>query len=260
MRSTLFPAMIGVLSVLLTLHVDAQKKGGPTSVTYEPAGAVFACSGSSGAPDFLCGHGIQGDGGDYRGDTTSLEGMFLRTWSSPLYRDFWLVLANSTRRLYLDFGQPANVPPCAATNSCKRDFSFAEVASTQPGGAVIRPVNTTAPHIPASGDLPGGLLALVQGDTAFAGIKLNFPDPRAVPKRHQVVWTVRFNPGSFAGSCYVAVSCPVATMAGAACERWIVQPDPACSQATLVQSPDGSVRGQVDEGLYYMPFTLTVTR
>ena len=256
LRSAAAMALTAGFAVAIAVPAVAQK----ASVTYEPASATFDCNGVSGAPDPSCPQGLQGDGLDYRGTAANLQGFFLRTWSSPTYQEFYLNLLNTTRRVYADFSQPANTAPCAATNTCKRTFSYAAIASTDPGGAVIRPVNTSAANVPASGDLPGGLLSIRQGSSGFAGMKLNFADPRAVPRRQAVVWTLRFNPAGFEGSCYLAVSCPITTTAGATCQRWVVESAASCPIAKLVQSPDGSVRGQVDEGLYLMPYRLTVVR
>jgi hypothetical protein len=148
--------------------------------------------------------------------------------------------------LFLDFRDPANTPPCAATGSCRRSgayyFDTVTTYSTAPHHASVVAVDATGT------DLRNGFLDVPIGATMNAKAKINFPDPFG----RTLEWTVRFNPTGYPGSSYVLVTRVDAN-------TWIVESS-SSPIAKLVTSPDGGTRDQTDEGLFRMPFRFVVVK
>lgn len=190
---------------------------------------------------------IQGDpAGPYVGNATTGLGAFLTASGN----DLALKLSDTRGQLLgltisMDFRSPYGLAACISKKNCRRVAPyFFDVATTDqsPFGDLVNPVD-------ASGvDLPNGLLSIPIGTSANANMKVNFPDPFG----RTLTWTVRFNPVSYPGSSYVTVT---RTADGA----WVVEAS-ATSLAKLVASPSGDTRNQTDEGLFYMPFRMTVVK
>jgi hypothetical protein len=168
-------------------------------------------------------------------------GAFLK--KSDPYDDFTLRMSDppGNRALLVDFRAPRNIPPCTSKGTCRKNFSFAWITDIPYGGALVRPL------APSGDPLTGGMRAIPVGAEVFANLKINFPDPSG----RSLVWTVRFNPRDYPGSSPVRVT-------RSASSEWVAEAGDT-EFANLVQSKDGSVRGQVGEGLYSMPFRLTIT-
>jgi hypothetical protein len=206
----------------------------PPNVTYWPATASFRDVADR----------IQSDGlGPYIGNATSRVGAFLVTYRLSTLNDFtiWLDPSLGSRAINLDLG--AGVPNSNNCGSqCRLDFNQVSVTSTPFNGMLVRPVDGDG------NPTDGGMQAMGVGETSNAHMLLNFPDPSG----RSLIWTVRFNPPGYPGSCALEVTRDSST-------QWTVETNPACDLAKLVASPDGSVRRQTDEGLFHMPFQLTVT-
>ncbi len=231
------------------------KGSSPSQVTYTGATASFrgncapvtSCTGT--ASDR-----ILGDGSVYTGNptlTTSF-GAFLVTYSGSNYDDFYLRL-DATQApgpyVFLDFRDQVGAATCGS--SCRRseayDFGTVTVTTTLFQGLLVRPLVDATTGLAISGGFEGMSL----GQTAQAGMLLNFPDPF----NRKLVWTVRFNPTDYPGSSPVYV-----TRAGT--NTWTIEAGPtngAPAWAELVASPSGSVQRQTDEGIFNMPFQITVT-
>ena len=97
-------------------------------------------------------------------------------------------------------------------------------------------------------ELPNGFLSVPVGGSAFGRFKINFPDPSGRP----YLWTIRFNSGAYAGSTNVAVR-------RISESTWEVEATDA-DRARLVSVTTRGKAVTTDEGLYAMPFKLTVVK
>ena len=232
-----------LLTVALTLGLAttpiAQKGGGkPKPPPDQSATATFRCAGftttcgSDGSP---VPDSITGDGGAYVGvgDTITGSGAFIRS----LGGDFELQTRPAGGRLvYLNFEHQA-VPPSGTF--FRKTFTRATLNGIAFNTNVIDP---------ATGEeAADGVRSIPVGSSWPARIKANWTDP------YGVLYTIRFNPDSYPGSTYVTVTRLAETI-------WEVEASNA-DLARLVSpdGPGGGKRGPTDEGLYWMPFKITVT-
>ena len=220
---------------LLSVAVSAGKPPTATSVT-----ATFRCPTTADCvvPDRIAGDPAR----PYVGNLTTMLGAFLNSANN-----FEFQLANSgNQQLFLDFREPANTAPCAASGSCRRSggyfFDMVTTYSTAPAPAIVNPVDANG------ASLPNGFLDVPIGGTRNAKFKINFPDPAG----RAMVWTVRFNPTEYPGSSYVSVTRIDAN-------TWAVEATSA-QLAKLVASPDGGIRKQTDEGAFAMPFRFVAVK
>jgi hypothetical protein len=245
-----------VLTLCLSAFVTSVRAAKPVKPAKTPDTATLHCPVDPGCVMLTTPDRIQGDPvGPYVGNTTTGLGAFLNESN-----DFLLSLSASGgqplgQRLFLDFREPVSTPPCTAANtlkgegrtepSCRRvePFYFDTVTAYEsPFGDLVNPVN-------ASGvDLENGLLDVVIGTTVQAKVKINFPDPYG----RDLIWTVRFNPVNYPGSSYVSVTRTTGNI-------WIVE-STSTTPAKLVAPPGGDTRDQTDEGLFLMPFLMTIVK
>ena len=149
----------------------------------------------------------------------------------------------------MDFGASVEGSAgCAARNNCRRNFDQVTTLNTSYGSAVI--------PIDANGAVwPNGLLGMPPGSNLNARMHINFPDPNFRP----LIWTVRFNTRDYPGSGHVSVT-RVPRAGGRIRGRMEVEASDAAQLAKLVASPSGGVQQQTDEGLFQMPFRLTIVK
>ena len=142
----------------------------------------------------------------------------------------------------MDFGASVEGSAgCAARNNCRRNFDQVTTFNTPYGSAVI--------PIDANGAVwPNGLIGMQAGAALNARMHINFPDPGG----RSLIWTVRFNTRDYPGSGHVSVTRVDAN-------TWTVEAS-AAQLAKLVASPSGGVQQQTDEGLFQMPFKLTIVK
>lgn len=218
------------------------------------ATATFRCNGTLDAtgaiaaacPDGIAGEGLLGDGQSYVGNPSinTTDGAFIHQ-STSTWTDFLLKFDSTGRYMLLDFSDPKGGVACGKL-ACRKNFTVAKITKTLlTQGMLVRPVDA------AGNDLVGGMQAIPVGSTYRAKIKMNFPDPAG-----STLWyTLRFNPNDYPGSSYVYV-----TRTGT--KTWTVfaggNADAAdTALAELVATTDGS-RNMTHEGLYHMPFSLSV--
>jgi len=148
----------------------------------------------------------------------------------------------SPRTVFLDFSQPDGAPPCAATAAgCRKNFTTLTTTSPSPG-ILFNPTNA------ADVELSNGFEGIPVGGTAYARLKIDFPDPSGRP----YLWTVRFNSGAYAGSTNVTV---IRTSAS----TWEIQASVA-DRARLVSTTTSGKAITTDEGLYVMPFLIHASK
>jgi hypothetical protein len=155
-------------------------------------------------------------------------------------REFRIDLAGSSRTFELDFVDgPA---PCSG---CRRTFTILTLGSAEEAtlqtNVVIPGTDTEASN---------GLLSIPVGATWPAKMKLifNLPDPLL----GQRSWAVRFNPRDYPGSTHLAITRESST-------SWIIEATTS-HLAKLVSNGGRREGGQIDEGLYVMPFRIRATR
>lgn len=236
----------------LTVSLWAGKPAPPPPDT--PVTATLRCAASgylnpyTECPSSQSPDRIQGDAaGPYVGDPATGLGAFLATViNSP--NNLRLNLSNNKGQtlglaITIDLRSSSGTPACAAKKNCRRvaPYYFEIVTTDQsPFGDVVDVVDS------AGTPLPNGLLSIPIDASANANMKVNFPDPFG----RDLTWTLRFNPGSYPGSSYVTVT-------RTAANTWFVTAS-ATSLGKLVVSPSGGVQGQTDEGLFSMPFQMTI--
>jgi hypothetical protein len=200
------------------------KGGKPTS---QPATALFRCPGSA----CSSADGIQADGFD--APYASADGAQLDTVSEFSLRPV------GARGIVLDFRNV--LAPCAS--NCQKNFETLTVTSAQ---STIFHTNVINPN---TGDLAdNGLLSIPVGATWPSRLKLGFNTPNA--SGTDVAWAVRYNPTDYPGSDLLHITRIDAT-------SWDVEASPA-DRAMLV-SFISRRQGNVNEGLYSMPFKVRVT-
>lgn len=184
--------------------------------------------------------------GSLEGEAQRSIGSYIVNYWGSTTNDLTFVLsgqANPMRTLMFDFRQEAT--PCTGGASCRKNFATMAIGETIYTNAV-RP-GTYDPQSDSFTPLEGGLLGMpADGETTYqANVWVNF----AYENR---IWTVRYNSQS---GCYAEIT-REPDLAGV--RRWTVTTNTQCTRAILVQSKDGSTRGQVNEGTFYMPFSMTV--
>lgn len=222
----------GLASVLVLLSAPlfaggAADKPGTSNV---PVSVTFRCPGSDcGTPDR-----IRGDiWGPYAGDVTR----YYLTSTGDLF-----MKVDLPRTFTLDFTMPDGMAPCALTSTgCRKNFDIIDVPSPTPA-TFVNPTNAS------DVELPNGFLSVPVGGSAFARVKINFPDPSGRP----YLWTIRFNSGAYAGSTNVAVR-------RLSESTWEVEASDA-DRARLVSRTTKGRTVTTDEGLYVMPFKMTVVK
>ena len=155
---------------------------------------------------------------------------------------FWLSTEDAGRTLYVDFTEPDGPAPCLATSKgCRMDFSTASV-NVPNMGFNINPTDEN------DNVLPNGLMDIRVGGSAFARVKINFDDPSG----RDYLWTIRFNPGQYAGSTHVRLTRVDEV-------TWIAEAT-AEERARLVAINNKGKLVMTDEGLYIMPFKVTIVK
>lgn len=208
--------------------------GGGTTTPDIPAEVTMRCPGV----DCASTDRIQGDfGGSYGGDVTRY---FFNTDGG--HGALWMYV-DLPRTFMLDFTEQDGLAPCAISNSgCRRDFVIINTPSPSPATAI----NPTDANDVV---LPEGFFSIPVGGSAYARVKINFPDPSG----RNILWTVRFNSGAYAGSTNV-------TVRRLSEDVWEVEAT-AEDRARLVSVSTGKGRSvSTDEGLFVMPFKMTVVR
>lgn len=224
---------------VLSSAVVAAQKGKPAP---KPAGvAVSADFRCPQAADCLSAQRIDritGDGlGPYVGNA-ALEGAFFNIYNRLLF-DY---TTNYGRAITFDFGDFVANGTCAATGTCRKNFTVADVRAT------VYP-SITNPIDAAQTALPNGFADIPVGGASKARFKFDFADPAG----RAFNWTVRFNSEFYPGSTDLTVT-------RTALDTWIVEATTS-DVAELVAINTG--RGKTimtHEGFYTMPFRITVTR
>jgi hypothetical protein len=98
-------------------------------------------------------------------------------------------------------------------------------------------------------ELAGGFLAMAIGESRPARAKFNVWDPLDP----NLLWVYRFNPVDFPGSSFLVVTRVSST-------AWVVQTADGDSRARLIRTPLKSKAGNIDEGVFAMPFAISVVR
>ena len=177
--------------------------------------------------------GIQADGFD--AVYTSADGALVDTAS-----EFSLRPAG-TRGIFLDFRNV--IAPCAAA-TCQKHFETLTITSAQSAFFHTNVVN------PATGEtVTGGLLSIPIGATWPSRSKIGFNTTNAAGTN--VAWAVRYNPTDYPGSDLLRI-----TRIDAA--TWDVEAL-ATDRAMLVSFISKRQGGNVNEGIYSMPFKVRVT-
>jgi hypothetical protein len=219
------------LLVLLTLLVCSTIHAAPPKNTAVPATVTFRCpttaecaSTDAFTADF---------GGAYANDVTK--------YYFDSLKDLRMYVA-SPRTVFLDFTRPDGPPPCASTSiGCRKNFNTLATTTPSPG-TLFNP--TDANDV----ELPNGFESIAVGATAYARLKIDFPDPSGRP----YLWTVRFNSGAYAGSTNVTVTRTSAT-------TWDIQATES-DRARLVSTTTSGKQVMTDEGLYVFPFLIHVSK
>ncbi len=208
--------------------VDAlAAKGGPPAP--KPALALFRCPGAA----CTAADGIQADGSD--ASYASVDGAQMDTVSEFSLRP------TGTRGIVLDF-QNMLAPPCSA--SCQKDFATLTITAAHSSVFHTNVVN------PSTGDLAAnGLLTIPIGATWPSRLRVGFTTINA--SGTSVSWAVRYNPTDYPGSDLLHVTRIDAT-------SWDVEAS-ATDRARLVSFISKRQGGNIDEGVYSMPFRVRVT-
>jgi len=211
------------LFVVLVAAKPVSNLGGPVSATFRCPTTVDCVSADRIEGDSLGAYATAAD--DFINGIGDLQ-LYLR--------------AGGGRSWFLDFTQPDGVAPCvSASTACRMNF----VTTTRPSGVLL--VNaTTATDV----ELTNGLYDIPIGATGYGRLMLNFPDPSG----RAYLWTIRFNPGAYAGSTSVHIT-RVAT------NEWVIEAT-AQDRARLVATTTSGRQVMTDEGLYVMPFRLHVVK
>lgn len=157
-------------------------------------------------------------------------------------KKFWLSTEPAKRTIFVDFYEPDGRAPCLSTSKgCRMNFTTASV-TVPTMGFHINPVDEQ------DNELPDGLYAIPVGGSALARLKINFKDPSG----RDYLWTIRFNPGQYAGSTHVRVT-RVDDI------TWISEAT-GIDRARLVAINNKGKLVMTDEGLYIMPFRITIVK
>jgi hypothetical protein len=194
-----------------------------------PAAGLFRCPGAA----CSSADGIQADGFD--APYASADGALLDSAS-----EFSLRPAG-TRGIFLDFRNV--IAPCAAA-TCQKNFETLMITAAQSSWFHTNVVN------PATGEpVADGLLGIPIGVTWPSRLKIAFSTPNAGGTN--VAWAVRYNPTDYPGSDLLRI-----TRIDAA--TWDVEAS-ATDRAMLVSFISRRQGGNVNEGIYSMPFKVRVT-
>jgi hypothetical protein len=215
---------VSALLVALPLALDAQK-GKPKPPSSLPGTAVFVCNA---AGIELCSDGIVGDGTNYLGFGSNETGSGAHLTGAG---ELWLGSGAVGYEVTLDFrGQTG-----ACGTACRWDW-----VNDQRVMLMDFELQTNAVNGTAGTEIANGLLGIGVGTSAYARIKLNFLGPGGF------LYELRFNSLEAAGSTAVAVtrtdSC-----------TWEFTDDGA-----LAHFKSGARKTLVNEGLFSMPFSMTV--
>ena len=141
---------------------------------------------------------------------------------------------------FLDFRNV--LAPCAA--SCQKNFETLTITAAHSSVFHTNVVN------PSTGDLAAnGLLTIPIGATWPSRLKVGFTTTNA--SGTSVAWAVRYNPTDYPGSDLLHVTRIDAT-------SWDVEAS-ATDRARLVSFISKRQGGNIDEGVYSMPFRVRVT-
>lgn len=230
-------ALVALASLSVLSATASAAKGAPSSKsTNTPVTATFRCPQS---PECLTADQIQGDGnGSYTGATTSPEEGPYFDAGSNLYFPLQPGLG---RFVSIDFSAPLGTPACAASGTCRKNFTSLFTDNSLPA-------SITNPLDAAGSPLPNGFLSIAVGQSARARYKLNFADPAG----RSLLWTVRFNSSMYPGSTELTVT-------RTATNTWVVEAS-ASDVAELVSTTTSGRAVTVNEGYYTMPFKITVVR
>jgi hypothetical protein len=218
----------------------------PKKTTWWSVSTTAACNLVAGnpacAPDSGGLTGIMGDGGPYVGDTTTLVGSFI--YEAGGFADLKLLLSATVgprRYLHFDFTAPDGTAPCARTDTCKMTSTRLAVNETAFNSSSFRPgtVDAKGTFTP----LPGGMFAMDYVSEYDVNMAFHF-------YYNGVYFTLRFLPALHPGSCQLKGM-------RTGLKAWEFYTG-SCDSAGLVESKTGSTTRQVDEGLFHMPFKMTV--
>ncbi len=224
--------------IATTVPIAFAQKGGKPKPADQSGTASFRCAGLTpcGPPGFVVQDSITGDGNAYVGvgDLISGSGAFVRSDG-----EFSLDLrAGRGRFVYLNFEEQVAGP---SGSFSRKTFDQATLDSFHLNTNVINPATGQ--------DASGALLAIPVGQTWPSRIKAFWTDPYGID------YVIRFNPDHYPGSTYVWI-----TREGE--NTWSIEAGHA-EVARLVSTPHdpkGKPGSQtVDEGLYVMPFKMTLT-
>lgn len=237
-RKLLFAACASAAVILSMTSLDAQKGKPAPAPDLTPVAADFRCPLAADCTTAERIDRIVGDGsGPYLGNSARVDGAYLNA-NTKLY----LHLSPSYgRAVVLDFEDVADAAPCAASGTCRKNFSLVRAVSSDPA-------SITNPLDAAGTALPNGFADIAVGASARARFLFNFPDPAGRALR----WTVRFNSEYYPGSSELTV-----TRTGE--HTWQVEAS-VDDIAELVAVPTKGKAVMTHEGFYTMPFKITVTR
>lgn len=137
------------------------------------------------------------------------------------------------RVVWLDFG------PVTGCTGCRRDFTTVAMNNGELQTNVIDPATGAVAS--------NGLKSIPVGATWPAFLKVVF---NTVQSGVTVQWTVRFNPRDYPQTTTIDVTRTSAT-------SWVIEATP--SDAAALLSKELRKRGETNEGVYVMPFQITVT-
>ena len=225
--------MFVVLCTLLAVSPICGQGKPPKPSGNIPVTVILRCPGTGCIPT----DGIGGDFyGPYANDVTRF---FLNTAGG--HGALWLYV-DPPRSFRLDFTQPDGIAPCELTMAgCNKNFTIIDTPSPSPATAV----NPTDEY---DVELPQGFLGIPIGGSAYARVKINFPDPLG----RNLLWTIRFNSSAYPGTTNVAVR-------RISESTWEVEAT-AEDRARLVCVTTRGRPAGTDEGLYIMPFKMTVVK
>jgi hypothetical protein len=237
-----------VIAAACVSYADAQKppKGGGSNTLF-PVQAEFRCPLTLGCTTQ---DGIEGDSlGPYLGTTedgspTAQEGT---VWASQSYFTegglfFFTVKPGRGRFVSFNFLQPIGVAPCASNGSCRKNFTVVTTDST-PHASRTYPVDALGT------DLPNGFMSIPVDGSARARFFMNFADPSG----RAILWTVRFDPNAFPGSTLLTVT-------RVAQGIWTIESGPSDISQLVSEATSKGKTVKVNEGLYTLPFKITVTK
>jgi|GEM_PF-2808663 len=218
---------ISLLSVMMFALVSLPLAAGRTANT--PATVTFRCPATS---ECLSADRFQGD----------FQGPYCCNAANYFLGNTLQMYVLAPRTIFLDFTQIDGAAPCLSTSvGCRKNFTTITTTSPVPG---IEVNPTDANDVV----LTNGFNSIPVGGSAYARVKINFPDPSG----RGYLWTVRFNPGVYAGSTNVSVKRIDAN-------NWDVEAF-TTDRARLVSTTTSGKAVTTDEGLYVMPFKMHVTK